>query len=97
MTGNLQAGMVMERTDMSQLQEALEVVESLPPSDQETLIDLIRHRLVERRRAEIAQNAQETIQAVRDGHAQYGSIEELRSDSGGLQAGAILRGWLLSQ
>jgi hypothetical protein len=60
--------------------QALDVVESLPPDDQKTLIDLIRHRLVERRSAEIARNAQETLQAVRDGRAQYGSVEDLRRD-----------------
>ena len=70
----------MEKTEVSLLQQALDVVESLPPDDQETLIDLIRHRLMERRRAEIARNAQETLQAVRDGRARYGSIEDLKRD-----------------
>ena len=72
--------MVMEKTEVSMLQQALDVVESLPPDDQEALIDLIRHRLVEKRRAEIARNAEETLQAVREGRAQYGSIEDLRRD-----------------
>jgi hypothetical protein len=72
--------MVMEKTERSLLQQALDVVESLPPDDQEALIELIRHRLVERRRAEIARNAQETLQAVRDGHAQYGFIDDLKRD-----------------
>jgi hypothetical protein len=44
------------------------------------LIDLIRHRLIERRRDQIARNAEETLQAVRDGRAQYGSVEDLRPD-----------------
>ena len=72
--------MVMDKTEVPLLQQALDVVESLPPDDQETLIDLIRHRLVEKRRAEIARNAKETLQAVRDGHAQYGSVEDLTRD-----------------
>ena len=72
--------MVMEKMEVSLLQQALDVVESLPPDDQETLIDLIQHRLVERRRGEIARHAEETLQAVRDGHAQYGSVEDLRRD-----------------
>ena len=70
----------MEKIEVSLLQQALDVVESLPPDDQETLVDLIRHRLVERRRAEIARYAEETLQAVRDGRAQYGSVEDLRRD-----------------
>jgi hypothetical protein len=43
-------------------------------------MDLIQHRLVEKRRAEIARNAQEPLQAVRDGRAQHGSVEDLRRD-----------------
>ena len=69
----------MER-QASLLQQALDVVESLPPDEQETLIDLVRRRLVERRRAEIARNAEETLQAVRDGRAQYGSVEDIQRD-----------------
>jgi hypothetical protein len=72
--------MKMEKTEVSQLQQALDVVESLPPGDQEALMDLIRHRLVEKRRAEIARNAEETLLAVRDGRARYGSVEDLRRD-----------------
>jgi hypothetical protein len=70
----------MERIEVSLLQQALDVVESLPPDAQETLIDLIRHRLIARRRAEIARNAEEILQAVRDGRAQYGSVEDLGRD-----------------
>jgi hypothetical protein len=71
--------MIMER-EVSLLQQALDVVESLPPDEQEALIDLVRRRLVERRRAEIARNAKETLQAVRDGRSQYGSIEDMQRD-----------------
>ena len=61
-------------------QQALDVVEKLPPEDQETLIGLIQRRLVELRRAEIARNAAATLQVVRDGHARYGSVEDLKGD-----------------
>ncbi len=50
-------------------QKAIDVVEMLPLEDQETLIDLIHRRLIERRRAEIARHAAETLQAVREGRA----------------------------
>lgn len=75
-----QQGMAMERMEVSLLQQALEAVESLPPDDQETLLGLVRNRLVERRRAEIARNAEETLQVVRDRRAQYGSVGDLRRD-----------------
>ncbi len=70
----------MRRLATSQLQRALEAVEKLPLDDQETLLTLVRHRLAERRRAEIAHNAAATLQAVREGHAHYGSLEDLTHD-----------------
>jgi len=70
----------MGQVKTSLLQQALDVVEKLPPEDQETLIELIQRRLVEQGRAEIARNASATLQAVREGRARYGSVEDLKSD-----------------
>ena len=70
----------MEQVNASLLQQALDIVEELPPEDQETLIELIQRRLVERRRAEIAGNAAATLQAVREGRARFGSVEDLERD-----------------
>ena len=70
----------MVQVKTSLLQQALDVVEKLPPEDQETLIELIQRRLVEQRRAEIARNASATLQAVREGQARYGSVEDLKSE-----------------
>ena len=70
----------MGRAGASLLQQALDVVEKMPPEDQETLIELIQHRLVEKRRAEIARNAVATLRAVREGKASFGSFEELKQD-----------------
>ncbi len=70
----------MGQVKASLLQQALDVAERLPPQDQEILIELIQHRLMERRRAEIARNAAATLQAVREGRAHYGSIEDLKHD-----------------
>jgi hypothetical protein len=61
-------------------ERAVDAVEALPLEDQETLIDLVHRRLIERRRAEIARHAAETLQAVREGRAKYGTIEDLRRD-----------------
>ena len=70
----------MGQIKVSLFQQALDVVEKLPPEDQWTLVDLIRRRLVEWRRAGIARNAAVTLQAVREGRARYGSVEDLKSD-----------------
>ncbi len=59
-------------------QRAIDVIETLPPEDQETLIDLIRRRLIERRRAEIGRHAAESVKAVREGRAQFGTVEDIR-------------------
>ena len=70
----------MSQMVSSPFQRAIDVVEALPPEDQETLIDLIRRRLIERRRAEIARHAAETLRAVREGRARVGTVEDLRRD-----------------
>ena len=70
----------MEQVKTSLFQQALDAVEKLPPEDQEKLIDLVQHRLVEWRRAEIARNAVTTLKAVREGRAGYGSVEDLKQD-----------------
>jgi len=70
----------MEQVRASLLQQALDAAEKLPPEDQETLIELVQRRLVERRRAEIARNAAATLQTVKDGRARYGSLEDLERD-----------------
>ncbi len=70
----------MEQVKTSLFQQALDAVEKLPPEDQEKLIDLVQHRLVEWRRAEIARNAAVTLKAVQEGRARYGSVEDLKHD-----------------
>ena len=61
-------------------QRALETVERLPESDQEALVEVIRARLIEHRRTEIAIHARETLQAFREGRAKYGTLEDLKED-----------------
>ena len=70
----------VEHTSVSPLQRALEIVEALPPEDQATLLDVIQRRLVEKRRTEIAQNAEKTLKSVREGVARFGSVNDLRTD-----------------
>ena len=70
----------MRPTQVSPLQKALEIVEALPPEDQETLIDVIRLRLIELRRSEIAANAEATLRAVHEGKAKFGSVDDFKRD-----------------
>ncbi len=70
----------MEQERTSSWQQLLDAVETLPPEDQEAVVEVIRRRLADRRRAEIARNAAATVQAVREGRAPYGSVEDLKHD-----------------
>jgi hypothetical protein len=64
----------------SPFQEALELIDRLPAGDQEALVEIVRKRLEEQRRREIAANAQATLQAFREGRASYGTIDDLRRE-----------------
>jgi U3 small nucleolar ribonucleoprotein component len=61
-------------------QKAIDAVESLSFDDREELLDIIRMRLAERRRDEIAANAREAVEAVREKRAKFGSVEDLKKD-----------------
>ena len=61
-------------------QKAIDAVESLPFDDREELLEILRMRIAEERRDEIAANAQEALQAVREKRAQFGTVEDLKKD-----------------
>ncbi len=61
-------------------QKAINVVESLSFDDREEFIDIIKRRLAEERRKEIAVNAREAIQAVREKRALFGTVNDLKKD-----------------
>ncbi|MFU8771030.1 MAG: hypothetical protein ACNA8H_01285 [Anaerolineales bacterium] len=71
-----------QNTHTSQFQQAIEVVESLSADDQLLLIDVIKRRLIEKRRTEIAQAAADTVLAVREDRAKFGDVKDLRKDLG---------------
>lgn len=60
--------------------ELVEYVDALSETDQEMLFDLIRKRRIEKRREEIAENAAQTLAAVRAGTAKRGSVKDLMLD-----------------
>jgi hypothetical protein len=70
----------MESMNATPFEQALEAVEQLPPVDQAALVEIVRQRLIERRRSEIAAYAQTTLQAFREGRAHYGNSDDLRRD-----------------
>ncbi len=72
----------MTKTTTTPFQAALEVIERLPADDQEAIIEIVRRRMLDRRRSEIAANAQATLQAFREGRASYGNVDDLRREFG---------------
>ncbi|TAK63873.1 MAG: hypothetical protein EPO24_03760 [Bacteroidetes bacterium] len=57
--------------------DILEDVDKLSLEEQESLIDVIQHRLIERRRDELAKEIQAVRQEYRDGKATVVSADEL--------------------
>jgi len=68
----------MTPTLASPYQNALEHIDMLPPDDQEALIEEVHYRLIDRRRCEIARNAEATLSRYRQGRAESGTVEDLR-------------------
>ncbi len=70
----------MTTAPASPFEAALDVIDRLPTDDQEAIIEIVRRRITERRRREIADNAQATLQAFREGSASYGTVDDLRRE-----------------
>jgi hypothetical protein len=65
---------------MINLDQALDIVMQLPREQQETLLDIVRHRHIEQRRDEIAQDAQRSIEEFQSGQYQPMAIEQVLAD-----------------
>ena len=61
-------------------QEALEIIESLPEYQQEDLIDIIWHRLIEQKRDLIALHIKEAREEYVKGEVKKGTIDDLMRD-----------------
>jgi hypothetical protein len=61
----------------SRFQEVIEMVEALPPDDQELLVEIIRRRLIQQRRGEIAAEVQEARRAYQQGEVRRGTVARL--------------------
>jgi hypothetical protein len=65
----------------SRFQEVIETVEALPPDDQQLLIELIRQRLIQHRRTELAADIAEARKAYREGKVRRGTVTDLMEES----------------
>lgn len=64
----------------SRFQKVIEQVEALPRDDQALLIDIIRQRLIQRRRAELAEEIDEARAAYRRGDVRRGTVADLMEE-----------------
>jgi hypothetical protein len=69
-----------EKVASSRFQEAIETVEALPPDDQTLLIEIVRRRLIELRRAELAADVKEARSAYERGDVRRGTVTELMEE-----------------
>jgi hypothetical protein len=70
--------MATARTEkLSRFGAVVEAAESLPLEEQQMLVDLIRQRLIEQRREEIAAHVAQSREAYRQGQVQRGTVDDL--------------------
>jgi len=58
-------------------QKALEIVESLPEEQRESLMDIVKRRLIEERRDRLAQSIEEAREEYRRGKIRKGTLDDL--------------------
>jgi U3 small nucleolar ribonucleoprotein component len=68
-------GKIMEKT--SSFGEVLDTVSQLSLEDQEALTDIIRRRIIEQRRAQLAKDIREAQEEFKDGNARPVTPDEL--------------------
>lgn len=61
-------------------QGALETIESLPEYQQEDIVDIIRHRLIDHRRELLAENIREAREEFARGEVKKGSVADLMKE-----------------
>jgi hypothetical protein len=61
-------------------QKALEIVESLPEEQRESLMDIVRRRLIEERRDRLAQSIKEAREEYKRGKIRKGTVDDLLNE-----------------
>ena len=58
-------------------QKVLEIIESLPEEQRESLIDIVKRRLIEERRDRLAQSIKEARDEYKRGEIKRGTVDDL--------------------
>ena len=64
----------------SRLQQVIETVEALPPDDQWLLIEVIQQRLIQHRRAGLAEEIAEAREAYEQGRVRRGTVADVMEE-----------------
>ena len=70
----------MFETQAVTFHEVVEMVDMLPEDEQETLLDIIQHRLKERGREKIVQNVMKARAEYAKGEVRQGTVEDLMEE-----------------
>jgi hypothetical protein len=57
--------------------EALDIIESLPEEQKESIIEIVKHRLIEDRRDQLVQNIKEAREEYSRGEVRRGTVDDL--------------------
>jgi len=57
--------------------EALEIIESFPEDQRESIIEIVRRRLIEERREQLAQTVKEAREEYARGEVRSGTVDDL--------------------
>jgi hypothetical protein len=76
----VQEVILMSQPVSSRFQQVIETVEALPPDDQLLLIEIIRQRLIQYRRAELVAEVAEAREAYRQGQVRRGTVADLMKE-----------------
>jgi hypothetical protein len=61
-------------------QKALEIIESLPEEQRESLMDIVKRRLIEERRDRLAQSIKKAREEYKRGEIKKGSVDDLMGE-----------------
>ena len=70
----------MSKTQSITFHEVIEMIEMLPEEEQETLLDIVQHRLKERGRERIIENVKKAIEELEKGEIRQGTVKELMKE-----------------
>ncbi len=70
----------MQTPQVVSFQEALEIIESFPDYQQQDLMDIVKNRLIEKRRESIAENIKSSRDEYKRGEVRKGSVDEIMKE-----------------